>query len=196
MDWQADKRRRKKEKKDCRAKKIREAHAAGNAFDRLHTNSGSAGILPAPTPEPQPKPKWKSRKHKARQQRKKARKAAVRQAEAEKQKAAARTKKAGRVPRRPRRVADYPAYLRSGHWRAKRKEAFAHYGRQCSKCDRTDSLQVHHRHYRTLHHESMEDLQILCGGCHIELHEADPKWVRRQEGRNAQSSEGKQAAES
>lgn len=182
---------RKKRKRDTRAAEIREAHAASNAFDRLHTNSGSAGILPAPTPEPepQPKPKWKSKKHKARQQRKKARKAAVRQAEAEKQNAESLKQKPERISRRPRHVANYTAYLNSAHWKAKRREAFTHYGRKCRRCPAVDSLQVHHLHYRTLYREDVErDLQILCKACHIEVHEADPKWVRRQQKKAAAAS--------
>ena len=68
----------------------------------------------------------------------------------------------------------YSAYLASPHWQAKRREALEHYGARCSKCQATDRiLQVHHKTYRRLGAELLEDLEVLCKVCHRKVHGAE-----------------------
>ena len=69
----------------------------------------------------------------------------------------------------------YHDYLKSPQWKKKRRKAHKHYRGRCTICGSTNSLQVHHRHYRTLFRESMADLDLLCGGCHQNHHESDGK---------------------
>jgi 5-methylcytosine-specific restriction endonuclease McrA len=64
----------------------------------------------------------------------------------------------------------YETYLRSGAWKKKRKEALDYYGHFCNKCKSTEYLQVHHKHYDNIFNEKIEDLEILCGDCHMQFH--------------------------
>lgn len=66
----------------------------------------------------------------------------------------------------------YSLYLKSEHWKAKRTEAFKHYGDRCNRCG-ADGTQVHHRTYTRLGRELMSDLEVLCGTCHEEHHKED-----------------------
>jgi hypothetical protein len=65
---------------------------------------------------------------------------------------------------------DYKEYLLSPEWRAKRIQAFQHYGRKCCKCARTKNLQIHHKTYINIFNEPMEDLMVLCKRHHEEIH--------------------------
>lgn len=83
--------------------------------------------------------------------------------EAMKRRRKARNAKRGRVC--------YRDYIPSRAWKQKRKKAFKHYGRICAVCGATGGpLYVHHKTYRNLGHEPMEDLQILCLHCHEDQH--------------------------
>lgn len=64
----------------------------------------------------------------------------------------------------------YEKYIHSGAWLLKREEAFATHGRHCNRCGTTARLQVHHKTYERMGTELMEDLEILCFGCHAEHH--------------------------
>lgn len=64
----------------------------------------------------------------------------------------------------------YLTYITSPAWRKKRTEALAHHGKKCSKCPMKTHLQVHHLSYKNLGNEPMEDLCILCKGCHQKEH--------------------------
>lgn len=75
---------------------------------------------------------------------------------------------------KPKRANWYANYLKSEHWKSKRAEALRHHGGKCSVCGSRDDLQVHHKHYGSLKHETMNDLQILCRGCHENAHEGKP----------------------
>jgi 5-methylcytosine-specific restriction endonuclease McrA len=61
----------------------------------------------------------------------------------------------------------YQEYIRSPEWRAKRAAAFAHYGRRCQRCGAERDLQIHHRTYARFRRETMGDLEVLCGDCHV-----------------------------
>lgn len=70
-------------------------------------------------------------------------------------------------------VGAYHEYLDSPQWRKKRRKALRHYKHRCVVCGSADRLHVHHRHYRTLFRESMDDLEVRCAGCHANEHEGD-----------------------
>lgn len=65
---------------------------------------------------------------------------------------------------------EYVVYINSREWQLKRKEAFAFHGKMCHNCGAVQLLEVHHLHYRNLFNEKMEDLRILCVGCHKIVH--------------------------
>lgn len=68
---------------------------------------------------------------------------------------------------------NYYEYIVSEKWRRKRAKFIAAVGGKCETCGATHGLQVHHRHYRTLGQEGLQDVEILCGGCHTQEHEPD-----------------------
>lgn len=77
--------------------------------------------------------------------------------------------------RRARRKAfvrpDYATYIQSAAWKAKRKQALLYHGNECKVCKSTLELTVHHKTYTRLGREKMKDLEVLCVGCHGDLHE-------------------------
>ena len=80
-------------------------------------------------------------------------------------------------------------------------KAFEWFGQKCAKCGLENAPKkkyvVHHRHYRTLGHESPEDVVMLCKACHADLHAraktfqlteadlplVDPEWADKLRGR-------------
>lgn len=66
--------------------------------------------------------------------------------------------------------AEYYRYLKSAQWKEKRKMALAIYGGSCGMCGSRHDLEVHHRHYKNIFHERIEDLMILCEPCHKLYH--------------------------
>ena len=70
------------------------------------------------------------------------------------------------------------AYLQSPIWKQKRIEALEFYGCICSRC-REYGNDVHHKTYdRVGGGELMDDLEVLCRGCHEAHHRVD-KMVSR-----------------
>lgn len=69
---------------------------------------------------------------------------------------------------------EYHEYLKSPEWKEFRKKAFAHYGRKCSKCPATKTLQIHHLHYNNIFHELIEDVIVVCKKHHEEIHGINP----------------------
>lgn len=73
---------------------------------------------------------------------------------------------------------DYNEYLLSEEWQEKKQAVIEKYV-SCVLCDSTKSLNVHHRHYRTLGHEDIDkDLTLLCEKCHRKFH---AKAIRRKQ---------------
>lgn len=67
----------------------------------------------------------------------------------------------------------YQKYLSSAAWKAKRLQVLERDGYKCLMCDAVhegiftkEQLQVHHRHYRNLFNEPLEDLATVCPECH------------------------------
>ncbi len=77
----------------------------------------------------------------------------------------------------------YRRYIESDIWKEKRKRVLEYYGHKCQEAARLEelgergqcsgSLQVHHRHYRSLARESFSDLMVLCSKHHKEFHSID-----------------------
>ena len=67
--------------------------------------------------------------------------------------------------------AHYDLYLLSDHWQ-RIKDAWVKSGRpmKCYICYSFDNLQFHHRSYRNLGQEKLDDLLVLCETCHKEVH--------------------------
>lgn len=184
-----------------KAFRIREAHAAGNAFDRLLASGGLRAGRKRKKKKPSAKLIAARERSKAEQiavlmrkdesltpetaealwKRNQARRKWERGAE---QRAIGLAHKAAALAN-PGRTAEYDIYLKSPQWFAKRDQALKHYGAVCDECGKKSDLQVHHKTYARLGNEEMKDLQILCRDCHMALHEADPKWVARKKRQGA-----------
>jgi 5-methylcytosine-specific restriction endonuclease McrA len=86
-----------------------------------------------------------------------------------------RNNAARRKSKNSRFVRRYYAYLKSPEWAERVRQAHAFYSGACTICGGTSRLHVHHRHYKTTFRETMEDLDLLCDGCHQNSHEEDGK---------------------
>lgn len=74
----------------------------------------------------------------------------------------------------------YEKYLRSQQWFTIREQALEFHGRCCGSCGSKIGLQVHHKTYDNLYHETMADLMILCKPCHKDHHwNEKKKWINR-----------------
>ena len=75
---------------------------------------------------------------------------------------------------------DYDRYIRSKAWKQKREIFLDAFNHQCAMCHQKEHLHVHHLHYQSVGHETLEDVVVCCRRCHyIEHlpHKDDPKWV-------------------
>lgn len=67
----------------------------------------------------------------------------------------------------------YEDYLKSSHWRSLkektlRRKRFKH----CAKCNSTENINLHHKHYRFLMHvHELHSIVPLCKVCHNKVHE-------------------------
>ncbi len=67
-----------------------------------------------------------------------------------------------------------PQFLLTDYWRTIRELIFYVHGTECALCVRTDSPQLHHKHYRSRGKEWLywqRDLVVLCGHCHAKFHD-------------------------
>jgi len=60
---------------------------------------------------------------------------------------------------------EYAEYLKTAHWDVTRAWKLF-YQPTCELCGTKRNLQVHHKTYKNIHKEEMEDLQVLCHSCH------------------------------
>jgi len=75
-------------------------------------------------------------------------------------------------------------YLQSPAWKAKRMEALESYGCVCNRCGKYGN-DVHHKTYKRVGNEHLEDLEVLCRDCH-EAHHAIERSLRgRKQGHKA-----------
>lgn len=64
----------------------------------------------------------------------------------------------------------YAEYLKSDHWANLKQEVFAAKGKFCQFCKLEEKLHGHHLCYKNLIDCKIEDIMILCEGCHNLLH--------------------------
>lgn len=64
----------------------------------------------------------------------------------------------------------YEEYLESRTWKIKREIFFNKLGRKCFYCHSTENLQVHHKDYRNVGYETVNNVRIVCDKCHREIH--------------------------
>lgn len=70
---------------------------------------------------------------------------------------------------------NYNQYLRSDHWKNKRKEVISKQGNKCRICGSVKELNIHHRRYYNygeslLYKEKNAFLLPLCNDCHFLWH--------------------------
>lgn len=68
----------------------------------------------------------------------------------------------------------YDEFLKSPEWRETRRLALQRVGHRCQKCGATKRLQVHHLTYLRRGAEDLDDLEVLCRGCHEAEHGIEP----------------------
>ena len=68
----------------------------------------------------------------------------------------------------------YKRYLQTEHWKKLRFEVLKRSGGRCERCGyrpwKRGVLQVHHKTYDNVGHETVDDLICVCAKCHMELH--------------------------
>lgn len=74
-----------------------------------------------------------------------------------------RNKKSTKV--KPRGKEEYKKYLKSSHWKNRRKEFWETHRKICYCCDGVAN-QIHHCYYGNLGKEKDKDLVPICGSCH------------------------------
>jgi 5-methylcytosine-specific restriction endonuclease McrA len=67
---------------------------------------------------------------------------------------------------------DYQKFLLTNYWNIIRLYLTELRGKRCEDCGSPGPLQVHHDNYDNhgREHEHLEDLRVLCRGCHVVLH--------------------------
>lgn len=69
-------------------------------------------------------------------------------------------------------VKNYNDYLRTRHWRKIRIKTAEKNNYHCELCEKEVKVgfHIHHKTYRNLGNENLEDLMFLCENCHQNLH--------------------------
>lgn len=66
----------------------------------------------------------------------------------------------------------YQMYLKSNHWQDVRNRYYASkYPYKCNICEVKTGLQLHHKSYKRIGNERLNDLVYLCGIHHKQLHD-------------------------
>lgn len=66
---------------------------------------------------------------------------------------------------------NYKAYLMSKDWERLRNQKLSAVGSTCQICNSPDNLHIHHRTYKRIYNERLNDLTVLCGSCHLLFHQ-------------------------
>lgn len=69
----------------------------------------------------------------------------------------------------------YQTYLQSKEWQHIRKKALFRAKYRCQFCNSSQNLHVHHRTYKHIYSDSLDDLIVLCALCHGKFHEIEIK---------------------
>lgn len=60
----------------------------------------------------------------------------------------------------------YEQHISSPEWKETRKKILERDKNECRTCPSKERLEVHHRHYKNLGNEDLDDLTCLCHTCH------------------------------
>ena len=77
----------------------------------------------------------------------------------------------------------YLAHLNSPYWDSLRLDVVARANGICELCGERRLTQVHHLHYDTLGHETLNDVQGLCARCHRYCHGLLPEQLAKKAAR-------------
>lgn len=65
----------------------------------------------------------------------------------------------------------YDEYINHSIWKLRRDLYIEHYEGKCQECYlKKKVLHLHHKHYETVLQEEVNDLVLLCSGCHKKQH--------------------------
>lgn len=81
------------------------------------------------------------------------------------------------------REARYLAHLKSPYWDSLRRDVVARANGMCEMCGERRLTQVHHLHYDTLGHETLNDVEGLCARCHRYCHGLLPEQLAKKAAR-------------
>jgi 5-methylcytosine-specific restriction endonuclease McrA len=81
------------------------------------------------------------------------------------------------TPRESERLKSLPYsdFLVTSYWNQIRKEMVKEADHKCQLCNNNSILHVHHKTYENhgYEHEHLEDLIVLCEGCHRKFHDKE-----------------------
>ena len=89
---------------------------------------------------------------------------------------------------------NYQQYLKSRHWWSLRYEVYKERDHRCERCGREKNLQVHHIIYDHIGKEPLEDLEIICSGCH-KRHHKNERYLRKLPGGRRAAKKAKRMAD-
>jgi len=72
--------------------------------------------------------------------------------------------------KRRKRKPDYETYIVSAAWYRRREWLRKQLGNRCCECKSTNKLTTHHKTYKNLGRETVDDVEILCWNCHKQRH--------------------------
>lgn len=74
---------------------------------------------------------------------------------------------------------EYKKYLKSEHWKDKRKEFKGDYIRVCVICGTNENIHLHHMTYKNVGNENLNELCYLCEECHNNIHSKEDETPNR-----------------
>ncbi|MBS0653557.1 MAG: hypothetical protein JSR39_08575 [Verrucomicrobia bacterium] len=82
---------------------------------------------------------------------------------------------------------DYQDFLRTPYWKAIAAHIKYRAGYKCQLCNSANNLVTHHRDYgiHGFEHAHMQELIVLCDGCHSKFHDRLPKWKLKMDDRRS-----------
>ena len=67
---------------------------------------------------------------------------------------------------------NYHKYLKSAEWKIIRDKVIERDNGICLYCKTKPAQEVHHKHYRTIYKEKIDDLESVCSDCHRAIHKS------------------------
>lgn len=67
---------------------------------------------------------------------------------------------------------NYHKYLKSTEWKILRDKVVERDNGICLYCKTKPAQEVHHKHYKTIYKESLDDLESVCSDCHRVIHKS------------------------